>query len=142
MKNHAEMFEALLAGEVLTGDECEIFFNEYSELQVRFSSGVVRALRNTRVSLHYPDHWVIKPKTICINGHIITAPTRSVPAKGTTVFVINLLTNLVDECDFKAYSTVWVNSEEQIRMLKLGLIHLTAEAAYSHAKALLSFTAD
>ena len=136
------MFEALLAGEILTRNGCEIFFNEHSELQARLASRQVYAIYNTKVSLDCPAHWAIKPKTICINGYTVPAPIKNPPSKGTTVFAPNLLANHVDECDFKAYSTVWVNSEEQIRMLKLGLIHLTAEAAYSHAKALLSFTAD
>lgn len=142
MKNHTEMFESLLAGEILTCDECEIFLNEHGELLVRFPSGIARAICNTRVSLRYPPHWSIKSKTICINGHTITAPITNPPPKGTTVFGVSLLVSLVDEFNFKAHSTVWVNTEEQVQMLKRGLIHLTAEAAYSHAKALLSFTAD
>lgn len=75
-----------------------------------------------------------KPRTININGHEVPEPEREVLKEGSTYWVARFEYELL--CDYYT----WRNDELDYRWLKRGLIHLTEDAAVTHAKALLSFT--
>jgi hypothetical protein len=76
----------------------------------------------------------IKPKTININGYEVLEPCRE-PLKGGESYWCVCLTR----CDV-VLLCAWYGSEVDQKLLQLGLIHKTEEAAEAHAKALLSFT--
>lgn len=75
-----------------------------------------------------------KPRFIDINGHKVPEPLRVAPAYDTRYYVPDLVSNIL----FSAY--LWQDDDFDNCWLKLGFVHLTKEAAISHAQALLSFT--
>ncbi|MGL5225803.1 MAG: hypothetical protein ACRC8Q_10865 [Aeromonas sp.] len=75
----------------------------------------------------------IKPKTIKINGFEVPEPVREPLNIGDSFYVANILTD--GKCRLK-----WEGHEWDMEWLENGLIHLTKDAANTHAKALLSFT--
>lgn len=84
------------------------------------------------------DAYLTKPKPeprfIEINGHKVPEPMSEVPEKGTKYYIIDIYS----ESLVKQYS--WADDASDSRWFERGLIHATREAAYAHAKALLSFT--
>ncbi|AYA40371.1 hypothetical protein HZS38_07705 [Xenorhabdus nematophila] len=71
------------------------------------------------------------PGIVRIGDWDVPLPERKPLIKGTTYYVPDLLTeNLVDPL-------MWDNSHLDLRLLKRGLVHLTAKAANIHARALL-----
>ena len=131
MKNHKELFEALLAGEIL---ECAeglgktIFLSPDGFVQIEGHAGFPSK------SLLYSD-WEIRPKTININGFEVPEPVKT-PLKYNTVYSIPSITQL----EGRFFQRTWFNDNIDHYYLNSGLIHLTKEAAELHAKALLSFT--
>lgn len=81
-----------------------------------------------------PKNFRIKPKTININGHEVPEPVREPLEYGQFYFI-----PIVDYEDSTSQIS-WDGGLYDRRNLSRGLIHLTAEAAEAHAKALLSFT--
>lgn len=76
-----------------------------------------------------------KPQTININGYEVPEPLREAPIEGTIVYYPNLYSlGLVN------YNKFFDDSFYR-RLLNLGLLHSTQEAAKKHDRALLSFTA-
>lgn len=75
----------------------------------------------------------LKPQTININGFEVPEPLRTAPAYDTPYFVIDIP---------DALNMVWMNSNDEKIWLKMGIIHLTRDAAEKHVEALLSFTKD
>ena len=74
------------------------------------------------------------PKTIRIGEYDVPEPVREPLERDMEYWIANFaLTTLADR--FK-----WCNDKFDSWMLKNGLIHLTEEAAFIHAKALLSLT--
>ncbi|WP_237388280.1 hypothetical protein [Xenorhabdus sp. Sc-CR9] len=87
--------------------------------------------------LTFNSEWEYKlkpnPQTIRIGEWDVPVPERKPLLKGTTYYVPDLLTeNFTDPL-------VWDNSHLDLRLLNRGLVHLTADAANTHACALLSF---
>lgn len=77
----------------------------------------------------------IKPEVIWINGARVPKPCYK-PLKLGTIYYPYL-----EGADGNKCSCVsWDNDNYDYRLLKLGLVHLTKEAASKHAEALLSFT--
>lgn len=77
----------------------------------------------------------IKPETITINGHEVPCPVRE-PLEYQDGYYVPCVSN---KERFAIFS--WRPScGDDSRLLSLGLIHLTPEAAIAHAEALLSFT--
>lgn len=76
-----------------------------------------------------------KPKTININGFKVPEPVRRPLDKGVRYYIPMLFGR------FGYSPTVWDGDEFDIKTLKMGIMHLTKEAAIAHTKALLSFTA-
>jgi hypothetical protein len=74
-----------------------------------------------------------KPRTININGHDVPEPVREQLKEGRRYYSPCIASGMgrVD---------IWTNHNMDNRLLELGIIHLTREAAEAHAKALLSFT--
>ena len=75
-----------------------------------------------------------KPRTININGHDVPEPVRESLDKEDEYYTISVSSKDA----IATYS--WNGDSVDCRLLRLGLIHLTREAAEIHAKALLSFT--
>lgn len=86
-----------------------------------------------------PTHWSLtkpepEPRFIEINGHKVPEPMSEVPEKGARYYVFDLRwEGMVDQF-------WWAGNAVDSRWFERGLIHATREAAYAHAKALLSFT--
>lgn len=89
------------------------------------------------LSRHHCRHqFRIKPEVILINGIEVPKPCRE-PLKLGAVYYYPYLEGAVDN----NYSCIsWDDDAYDNRLLKLGLVHLTKEAAIKHAEALLSFT--
>ena len=73
-----------------------------------------------------------KPKTITVNGIEVPEPIRETPAMGDKYYLVNpaaftLITH-----------NSWANDPYDTQWLNKGLLHLTEEAAFAHAKALLA----
>jgi len=75
------------------------------------------------------------PQTIDINGHKVPKPVCEELTFGLTYFVPALSTDT-----YVAWAGPWSDNDSDRELLKKGVIHLTKEAAVTHAKALLSFT--
>lgn len=76
----------------------------------------------------------VKPETININNIVICAPERAPLEQWMTYYIPNLINN-------GRYDIFhWTGSDENIRHLALGLVHLSADNAIAHTKAMLSFT--
>ena len=76
----------------------------------------------------------LQQKTININGYEVPEPCREHLKYGTGYYIPNI------SCDIRFENTTWLDDRLDDKYLKLGLIHLTEEAAISHSEALLSFT--
>jgi hypothetical protein len=85
--------------------------------------------------IYHPSQWEVrrKPRTININGIEVPEPCRVPPKHSQTYYLASWTDETVSE-------TSWRGFECEQRWFKRGLIHMTAEAAETHAKALLSFT--
>lgn len=132
MKNHKEMFEALLAGETLTDRNNFSLYILDNDLILENSNK--DRLRIETLSLQYTDNWQIKQKTININGFEVPEPCREEPKPIYTEVY------LVDFGTIPNYRKVEYIHSNYYQYLQEGLVHLTKEAAELHAKALLSFT--
>lgn len=75
-----------------------------------------------------------KPRTININGFEVPEPVRSVIGFGDEYWIpdVSFSDLVLEHC--------WRCGHQDYMWLKRGLVHLTREAAESHARALLSFT--
>lgn len=78
-----------------------------------------------------------KLRVIIINGREVPEPLRKLPEAGTKVFCVAL-----EWGDGYWHDNFLSWSVTFNRALKLGLMHLTADAAKLHAEALLSFTKE
>lgn len=85
------------------------------------------------LTFHEAAEYRLKPRTININGFEVPEPLRSVPAYGTSYFIIDLP---------DVEGMTWTNVPDEYAWLKAGIIHLTREAAEKHLEALLSFTKE
>ena len=74
------------------------------------------------------------PDTIKIGDFDVLEPLREAPEVGTRVYYPDLY-----PATYKYGGVVWRGKEQHYSLLKLGILHLTPEAATQHAKALLSF---
>lgn len=135
MKNHKELYEALLKGETLVADHgyysVEWYLDAKGQSYVKHSDAVYAVPEE----LIIPGAWKIKPKTININGVEVHGPCREPLAKGVAYYVPSLISP-------QGLCSVyyWDNRDAEYELLAAGLVHLTAEAAIKHAEALLSFT--
>lgn len=75
-----------------------------------------------------------KPRTININGYEVPEPLKEAPIMGSPVFLVSI--SHINKCS----PLTWDNAGRYPVYLKMGLLHLTREAAELHAKALQSFT--
>ena len=75
-----------------------------------------------------------KPRTIRIGEFDVPEPVRELLDKHQTYYFVNLWG--------RVSKVLLADDETDSRLLSLGLIHLTREAAELHRKALLSFTAQ
>lgn len=136
MKNHREMFEALLDGETLEEFDGYTLILQDGDLVYKNKDGLIATLGN--LSLRKPTDWKIKPKTININGFEVPEPVKQ-PLPNTTIYFIPNLSALIDT-DAITDDFGWRSDDNDFLFLSRGIIHLTREAAELHAKALLSFT--
>ena len=74
-----------------------------------------------------------KPRTININGYEVPEPLRTAPAANTRCYLVR---GYIYPFEFR-----WEHlASSRDAYLKMGMIHLTKEAAELHSKALRSFT--
>jgi hypothetical protein len=90
------------------------------------------ATRELAFSSHYK--YRRKPKTIIINGIEVPEPVRHRLDPKVEFYIPELN---VEKLYVRSF---WSNHAKDYIWLQRGIIHLTAEAAEIHAKALLSFT--
>jgi hypothetical protein len=92
-------------------------------------------------SLKYCPTWIPlaeyrrKPRTIIINGFEVPEPVREPLEYGQEYYIPTIAGDHRVAALF-----MWYNNDHDSRWLEKGLIHLTKDAAETHAKALLSFT--
>lgn len=88
-----------------------------------------------RVIVNNPDgEFRIMPETININGFEVPCPVRE-PLKYKQEYYVPSIAKAELWIRFR-----WDGRKDDLRFLECGLIHLTKEAAITHAEALLSFT--
>lgn len=106
------------------------------EVEGRYDDSFQWCINNKNFNpIAFPDYeWRIKPHTININGHEVPEPVRE-PLVESQSYWIPLL-GAEPLCE----KLVWNRNAYDFRVLSLGLIHLSKEAAEAHTKALLSFT--
>lgn len=79
------------------------------------------------------DNFRLKPNTIRIGEYDVPEPIREAPAIGSYYFITDISND-------DGYSAIkWQGDEADRRYLERNIVHLTAEAAKLHSKALLSF---
>lgn len=78
-----------------------------------------------------------KPKTININGYDVPEPVRE-PLENGDQYHLPSFNNIACGSGYK--TSRWGGDGIDMKRLASGIIHLSEEAALSHAKALLSFT--
>lgn len=83
---------------------------------------------------HFAMEYRRKPRTININGFEVPEPVWEPLEDMQEYFVPSLAYDAGADCH------TWHGDKYDFRWLEKGLIHLTKEAAATHAKALLSFT--
>lgn len=130
MLNHREVLEALLAGKVL---------RDVVDIDIIVFKGTDGKLYNEEeapITELYLEGWELSPEVIEINGIEVPKGETVVPAGGTTLFTPAIHDHIY------YYKIVWNDSQLHHDLLSKGLLHLTKEAALTHAKALLSFTSN
>lgn len=139
MKNHKEMFEALLAGETLTNatNGKDIKLIDGILHSTRYDSKEFVQLKNVLGGMFESEVFEIKRKTININGFEVPEPLREIPELGKagaegSVYVVSLSEGLTCQ--------MLITTSYLRTFLELGLCHKTKEAAELHTKALISFT--
>jgi len=78
--------------------------------------------------------WRIKPKYIMINGYEVPEPLRVAPPIMSCVYQPGLGTRGL------VLRFSWSGVDREVDLLERGILHMTTEAAKTHADALLSFT--
>lgn len=140
MNNDREILEALLAGKILInntcGEEIRLIDNIISVLVSKEQTRIGNQQRDTALALlRFSDDWTIKQEVILINGVEVPAPEKVILKEGTTYYMPDLYVG------FAGFAgSVWDAYQVDIHRLNSGIIHLTKEAAITHAEALLSFT--
>lgn len=88
--------------------------------------------------IYGPERYREKPRVMTINGKACAAFTDKMPPSGTAYFVPELaLPNSPNMYEWHGEGDI-----SDLRWFKAGLVHLTAEGAIEHAKALVSITAE
>lgn len=121
----------------------------YADLLIAIAEGKQMQLRKTNGELedispvgavyllHIGPHTLsIKPEpppTMVINGHVVRAPMRVAPERGSTYF-----TPCLGDLD-AANRWVWQNDRDDLRWLAAGLCQATKQGAIDQAHALLSY---
>ena len=81
----------------------------------------------------YKLTWKASLQFLNINGHVIPAPERAPLTEGTKYYVPHLPDGTSDYY-------IWSSRKMDYHFLNSGLVHLTGEAATTHAKALISLS--
>ena len=112
---HAEFLHALADGR---GDEFECHHESWGDDVWRRSPGYAGSI------CQYPDNWTVrrKPRTIRIGNLDVPEPMRIAPAMGTAVWLVCIHTD-------PPYRYSWSGNATEQGWLKLGICHLTKEAA-------------
>lgn len=139
MKNQKEMMEALLAGERLVGI-AERSANEYwldkRDGRIYYQNTKEDTFPCRCNGIPTFDKLQVKPKTISINSIEVPEPMRVKPKRGEEYWIPAIYYAVDTIVDYFE----WGDDKKDNRMLSMGLVHRTKEAAELHAKALLSFT--
>lgn len=117
---------------IADGEAVQTYDYLISEWIDRHSTALLRDIFNQETA---PENFRIKPRTILINGIEVPEPLISAPKVGISYCYLSL-----GHREHSVYESRWNDDIADHRILKRGLIHLTKEAAETHARALLSFT--
>ena len=123
---YADILRAIADGKEI---EYRSYTGEWCEIDNASALGLLAVATNT--------DFRVKREVILINGIEVPRPCSS-PLAPETIYYIPYLE--AKEIDCRWTSLSWANDSYDFHMLKLGLLHLTKEAAVKHAEALLSFT--
>jgi len=126
MHPYAEILRAIADGKKI---EYKNYTDEWCEVDNATALGMI--------SVAVYTEFRIKPEVILINGIEVPKPCSNALAPETIYYIPYLEAKQVD---YRWTSISWDNDSYDLHMLKLGLVHLTKEAAIKHAEALLSFT--
>lgn len=134
-KNDLELFEALLAGEIVVRTD------EFNYIEFKLVDGFVnksydsgKTWDNSPIDVH-SSFLTIKQKTIKIGEFDVPEPVREPLSYGTKYFV---------PCVFSKCLTTeypWGYSSYDDHYLNSGWIHLTQESAQKHAVAIIALSA-
>jgi hypothetical protein len=86
-----------------------------------------------------PERYRIKPATIRIGEHDVPEPLREMPSKGTNVYWPSF-SAVYNPDELTDYAEVGEYPDSLPRLLAMGLLHLSGDAAKAHAEALISLT--
>lgn len=120
---HSEFLHALADGR---GDEFECNYADWGADLWSRSTDYAWSISNR------PGDWTVrrKPRTIRIGEMDVLEPMRVAPAMGTAVWLVCIHTD-------PPFRYSWSGNATEQRWLKLGICHLTKEAAEQHRKALI-----
>jgi hypothetical protein len=126
MKDHVEMFEALLAGKLLINSLGQV---------IQLDKGIISIYKgSTLVPLKFdPKQWEVKVNTININGFNIPEPVKEPLEIGCVYYTPHLSPHYY-------LKDTWYEDPLDYFYLNNGLIQLTEEAAIQQAKAFISLT--
>ena len=118
---------------IAEGDDIQYLSHPSSSWKPLSAKSFLRTMVNGGLST--PEYYRVKPKTMNINGYEVPEPVRTKLNEEDTYYIPDVLGYAFYISDW------WSDTDQDLKFLNLGLIHLTKEAAIQHAKALLSFTA-
>jgi hypothetical protein len=137
MKNHRELYQALLDGETITVIKEKAIYFQVNPEWVLIDNTIIESKKTGHVLVNFNlEDLTSKPRTININGFEVPEPCRKPLEVRTTYYYFDVFISArccVNDCQ-------WEGDEIDNKLLDMGIIHLTEEAAIQHAKALLSFT--
>lgn len=120
---HAEFLHALADGRE---DEFECHHENWNASDWRASTPFMWVI------YEFPEDWTVrhKPRTIRIGNMDVPEPMRVAPAMGTAVWRVCIDT-------YHPFQFFWSGNTTEQEWLKLGICHLTKEAAEQQRKALI-----
>jgi hypothetical protein len=128
--NAREIMEALLYGEIV--QQYSPHLEKWLDVSINNECVFINDCKVSAVNFEQKSR--MKPKTILINGFEVPEPERKSLDDGSKYYFPSM-----EDKSMSVYS-IWQEDYLDKCRLSRGLIHLTKEAATTHAKALLSFT--
>lgn len=132
-KNDLEVYQALLAGETVQRFDCHTYIEfKFIDKNVHKSYDSGKTWDQHPLDTPY-SVLKVKQKTFKIGDIEVPEPVREPLPKNTVYYIPSF-------SDYTIYRSSWWGSQEDIKYLDDGLIHLTREDAQKHAQALISLS--